>query len=236
MIEIHMIRRVPFRAPHFWLYFFMVAGGLWHILGIFRSLMSFSAGFVTLLIGILCVYFELRNSNFFRKKNFILWSIGTFLVSFLVEMIGVHTGKIFGIYMYGNELQPQIAQTPIAIGGAWLSVILGAKAVISFIYKKLQPTNAISQFLQYSIVESFFIALLMTIFDYGMEPAAVRLGYWAWAGIDIPLQNYVAWFILGWIFAFVGLRMKAFHSESASFSFHAYWAQILYFTLIRVFV
>ena len=33
-------------------------------------------------------------------------------------------------------------------------------------------------------------------FDWIMEPVAIRLDYWTWAGGGIPLQNYVAWFVL----------------------------------------
>jgi putative membrane protein len=48
----------------------------------------------------------------------------------------------------------------------------------------------------------------MTFFDYLMEPAAIKLGYWVWQGSVIPFQNYLAWFVLGLLFAFLFSTQK----------------------------
>ena len=50
--------------------------------------------------------------------------------------------------------------------------------------------------------------LACAAFDYLMEPVAVRLDYWQWAGGAIPLQNYAAWFAIA---ALAGL----FHPAAA---------------------
>jgi hypothetical protein len=40
------------------------------------------------------------------------------------------------------------------------------------------------------------------MFDWIMEPVAIRLDYWTWAGGDIPMQNYFAWFVIATVSAF----------------------------------
>jgi putative membrane protein len=39
--------------------------------------------------------------------------------------------------------------------------------------------------------------LLVAGFDAVMEPVAIRLGYWTWASVGVPLQNHAAWFVIG---------------------------------------
>jgi putative membrane protein len=36
----------------------------------------------------------------------------------------------------------------------------------------------------------------MTGFDFVMEPVAVKTGMWSWASDEVPLQNYLGWFIV----------------------------------------
>jgi putative membrane protein len=38
-------------------------------------------------------------------------------------------------------------------------------------------------------------AALLVILDFLIEPVAMRLDYWHWDGNEVPLQNYLCWFI-----------------------------------------
>jgi uncharacterized membrane protein len=55
-----------------------------------------------------------------------------------------------------------------------------------------------------------FHALLMVIFDWCMEPAAMKLGYWTWRDGNLLLRNYLAWFIWGFMLSYSGLRLVLF--------------------------
>jgi putative membrane protein len=82
------------------------------------------------------------------------------------------------------------------------------------------------------IIKIISVALLMTFFDFMMEPAAIKLGYWTWIEVEVPLQNYVAWFILGGLLAGLGYKMGLFKSKHPPLAVHIYFAQLIYFILI----
>ena len=39
-------------------------------------------------------------------------------------------------------------------------------------------------------------ALLMVLLDYLIEPVAIKLDFWSWGQESIPVQNYIAWFLV----------------------------------------
>ena len=97
-----------------------------------------------------------------------------------IEVVGVNTGWIFGAYSYGPTLGLQLAHTPLLIGGNWLLLVVAASAVVA---GWGLGGGARAQ----------AVALLLVGLDWLMEPVAVAMHMWAWAGGGIPLQNYVGW-------------------------------------------
>lgn len=114
------------------------------------------------------------------KMTLILTSIA--LIGFVAELIGVHTQWLFGHYWYGPVLGPKLLQTPLLIGINWLVLAYG-------VYVLLSPLNL-------GRLMPFAGALLMVAFDYVMEPVAVSLNMWQWAGDLIPLKNYLDWYLV----------------------------------------
>ena len=112
----------------------------------------------------------------------------------------------------------------LAIGFAWLGTLMASTAVIF----RLLP--GLSQ--QRPLWAALFPAVLMVLFDLFMEPVAVKLGYWHWAGDTIPLYNYVCWFVISYIFTLAALQLKIFSSRFPAVVFHAYFAQLGYFLLV----
>ncbi len=207
------------------LYVFLGLGGLWHILDVFQGVMSAIAGYIMILLAVLNVvkYYTLNEQKIDTGKYFIFVILVIF-GSFILEYVGVKTGIIFGIYDYGDELQPQINEVPIAIGFAWILVLLSSKAVLGSFFKSFYRMNF--------ILQSLLIGFYMTVFDVFMEPAAIALDYWNWASISAPLQNYIAWFLFGFIFALIGHFLKVLKYKDSSIAVHSFYAQILYFILI----
>jgi putative membrane protein len=75
-------------------------------------------------------------------------------------------------------------------------------------------------------------ALLATVFDWIMEPVAVKLGFWTWLGTgEIPLWNYVCWFGIS------ALLMAVFQACSFPkrnlFAVHLLIIQTLFFLILR---
>jgi putative membrane protein len=109
------------------------------------------------------------------------------LASYIVEVIGVKTGRIFGFYTYGTVLGPKLMQVPPMIGVIWLLLIYCTYVLSSHIKASL-------------MLQSILGAAFMTAFDVIMELAAKKLGFWSWTLGGIPIQNYLAWFTLSLLF------------------------------------
>lgn len=226
------------------LYFLLCAGGLWHVLGLFQSLMKILAAPLIITLAIMVFWQSARalagqsdpgqtqstrpGQAWFSTPmlRFYLWSAGVVVLSFFAEWLGVQTGWIFGDYRYENTLQPLLLGVPIAIGFAWLAMLLTTTAVAQRL--KLVRNRP-------SVVPALVVASLMVVFDAVMEPAAVYLRYWTWAGATIPLQNYVAWFILSFLFFVWGQHWRIFTQKFPNFVFQAFFAQLIYFGLITLY-
>jgi bisanhydrobacterioruberin hydratase len=120
------------------------------------------------------------------------------LSGLVVEMVGTHTGLIFGSYTYGNSLGLKILSTPLLIGVNWLVLVYCVHAIL--------PQERQKWFYP------FIGAALLVAFDYVMEPVAIATDMWSWAGESIPVKNYLAWYALALILLFVlrfaGIRYK----------------------------
>ncbi|MBL6658454.1 MAG: carotenoid biosynthesis protein [Flavobacteriales bacterium] len=150
----------------------------------------------------------------FYKVISILFALG-----FLVEVLGVNTGVLFGEYTYGATLGFKLLNTPLMIGVNWILLSLSTFAVCSYFLKKQLPIILLS-------------SLLMVLMDVLIEPIAITLDFWTWTAGDIPLQNYVMWF-------FISLIMNSIISYNRlkldyRVSFGLLLSQILFFTLLSL--
>jgi len=110
-----------------------------------------------------------------------------YISGFVIESIGVNTGIIFGEYIYGGTLGYQIFETPLIIGMNWLFLVY----VSSSLTEKINSGKFIS---------FLFPPVLMVVYDLVLEQVAPDLGMWNWKNEVIPLQNYIAWFVVAFLF------------------------------------
>jgi len=129
----------------------------------------------------------LYNAEGFDKK-YGTWLLVVMLAGFFVEVLGVKTGLIFGDYAYGEGLGLKWLDVPLIIGMNWGVLVFSTAALVH----KLQLAKPL---------KAAIAATLMVSYDLFLEPVAVRFDFWTWAGATIPLQNYIAW----WIIAFLML-------------------------------
>jgi putative membrane protein len=113
-----------------------------------------------------------------------------YISGFVIESVGVNTGLIFGEYIYGETLGYQIFETPLIIGMNWLFLVY----VSSSLSEKINSGKFISFLLP---------PVLMVVYDLVLEQVAPVLGMWSWNNEVIPLQNYIAWFVLAFLFVLV---------------------------------
>ncbi|MGD9900029.1 MAG: carotenoid biosynthesis protein [Calditrichaceae bacterium] len=217
------------------IYVLMIAGGLWHLLGWFQPVMQNSASLAMGLITLWIIYEYYRlyktrgKSKGDKKRDFfrlLSWTGSVFVLSLAIEEIGVSTGMLFGEYNYGEILRPFFINVPVAIGFSWVNLLLGSMAVVSVInpgYSRVNP-----------VLISIMIAVLMVAFDFLMEPAAVKLGYWEWEDNVIPVRNYLSWFVFGFLFAWSASGTGILKRGIPGITMHAWFAQLAYFFIVTL--
>lgn len=115
------------------------------------------------------------------KGLFYLTLLLTALAGYFIEVAGVKTGWIFGHYHYGSALGYKLLSTPLLIGVNWALLIYATNQWVRFENK---------------YVTIIVAALLMVGLDFFIEQSAARFDFWYWRGARIPLQNYIAWFLI----------------------------------------
>ena len=121
------------------------------------------------------------------KKKLIPFAIAIVVLGYIIEAVGVKTGIIFGDYSYGKSLGPKVFGTPLIIGWNWIMLIYCSTIIV---------TGFTSN--RYFI--SFLATVLMVVFDMVLEGPAGILDMWNWDWANVPIQNFIAWFITSWIF------------------------------------
>jgi uncharacterized membrane protein len=202
------------------LYGLMLFGGIWQITGLLSDIMRWMAGPLLIVVGLWSALDYFKNDDKSRWFYTAIWVLFIVIIAMVLEYIGSKTGVIFGKYAYSTVLQPQILGVPVAIGAAWLLLVLAANSLGTVLFPKWHDYN--------DLVRSVFIAATMTAFDVVLEQAAIRLNYWQWFGDSIPLQNYLAWFIIAFFMALSGFNTKILDLAQSRTTWHFYTAQLLY--------
>jgi len=121
-----------------------------------------------------------------ESKPLKVWFIIVAVFTHVVEVIGVATGFVFGSYQYGTVLGFQIGGVPIVIGLQWALIAMG----LSYICFPIT---------QNKYVRAFLVSVLAVVFDFVLEIAAIKLGFWSWSAVQVPILNYIAWFAIAFI-------------------------------------
>lgn len=106
-----------------------------------------------------------------------------YLIGFGIEVIGVNTKLIFGPYTYGSGLGIKLLETPLIIGVNWLLLVYAANSVIE-------------RFVSNRFIVILLAGLALVAYDLILEQAAPLIAMWSWQNNTVPLQNYLAWFVL----------------------------------------
>jgi uncharacterized membrane protein len=120
------------------------------------------------------------------RPSFVFFAFTAIGVGYGVEVVGVHTGLIFGHYAYGNGLGPRLWGVPPIIGLNWLMLAYCCGSVSE---QWRVPVG----------LKALLAATMMVTLDFFIEPVAIQLDFWSWYGQPIPLQNYVAWWVISLI-------------------------------------
>jgi bisanhydrobacterioruberin hydratase len=161
-----------------------------------------------------------NHSNWNSKAVVIFISVA--ILGFIIEMIGVNTGMLFGEYTYGKTLGWGILNTPFMIGVNWLILVYGTS---NFVLTLFSTKNVL--FL------SIISATIMVSLDYLIEPVAIQLDMWSWADVVIPTQNYIAWWFLAFGLNFMMIK-TIIQTQLNNVASVALGIQFLFFILLNI--
>jgi len=169
----------------------------------------------TLVLVSLAVFYHHKEWNI--KTIAVLASI--FILSIVIEIVGVATGNIFGIYSYGKGLGFKIVDVPVIIGLNWVFLTYASNGIISKYTSKKIPI-------------AVGAASLMVLYDILLEKAAPLMDMWVFSKNDPPINNYVVWFLLALIFNLAIQKFKVdTHNRPARWLF---FVQFGFFTILVI--
>ena len=170
-----------------------------------------------IMLSLLSVLYFVKPYTF--KKVLIFLIIAVF--GFFIEVIGVNTQKIFGSYTYGKTLGLSLFNTPLLIGINWLFLVYASASVME-------------RYTLNSKLKILLASLIMLAYDVVLEPVAIKTDMWYWMNSIIPLQNYIAWFVIA-IILHSFLRWSRIDTKNPV----APWVllcQFLFFLALRIFL
>lgn len=132
------------------------------------------------------------------NKAFLGFAALVLLTGFMVEVIGIHTGLLFGHYRYGQALGPKLWDVPLLIAGNWLLLVYMTGVSVQ--------TLAVPWW-----GRALLAAGLMVLLDLLIEPVAAVLDLWTWQGYRIPASNYWGWLGLGLLLQLCWQRTRIGH-------------------------
>jgi len=212
---------------------------LFHTIGVMGILFVNNDFFVrSTPINLLLSFFLLIWTQKEKNYAFYIFISIVFITGFAAELIGVNTGLLFGNYNYGNALGVKWQQTPLIIGINWIIIIYCCGVSVTTLLAKIiranmepmpQPSNTLKAL---SVITDG--ATLAVIFDWLMEPVAIKLNFWQWEDNNIPVYNYACWFF------FSLLLLLLFHvcrfNKQNKFAVNLLLIQFLFFLILRTFL
>lgn len=195
--------------------FFIILFHFSGLIGIQSSYREWFLSFTTLNL-LLCTGLLFWNQENIQKKS-ILSFIVIFILGLIIEIIGVKTGQVFGVYKYGNTFGYKFMDVPFIIGLNWVSLCFSAVMLLKSLKINLILKSALTAFIPLSI-------------DYFIEQVCEKLDFWYWENSVIPIQNFVSWYIFSFIFSIV-FELTTQNSIN-KFSPYFLFVQLLFFVIL----
>ena len=154
------------------------------------------------------------------ERNAAFWQfcLAVGLLGYTAEVVGVHTGALFGHYAYGDTLGPKWLDVPPLIALSWVTT-----TYLAGVLARRLPLGELAR--------TLVAAVLMVGFDLCLELPAGRYDFWHWTGGVIPFRNFRDWFILACLAQLLFNRAR-FAKTNALVPF-LYAVQLLFFFVLE---
>jgi len=190
---------------------------IFHIVGFLLFVYEPSALRISYVNLLLCGTLVFLSESKFMKILPVFLVI--FIAGFLLELTGTKTGLLFGDYHYGTALGTSYYDVPVIIGLNWFCIVLAACNVI----RKISASTA---------VQSVLAGILATLLDFLIEPVAMRYDFWSWAGNEVPVYNYLCWFLFSTLFSYLYLKHTSGKNTTAFYLFFIWTAFFVSLNLV----
>lgn len=213
---------------------------LFHLIGL-TGLLFFDKTFFlqSTSINLLLMFALLLWTQQEKNKYFYIFLLACFSIGIAAEMIGINTKILFGDYTYGNVLGFKVMNVPLLIGINWFIIIYCSGISIHTLLMKAINRISTDTGKKPMVLKALSViidgATLAVLFDWLMEPVAVKLGYWTWNGDgSIPFYNYICWFLVS-ILLLTVFHFAKFNKQN-KFAVNLFLIQLMFFLILRTFL
>ena len=222
---------------------YQIATGIaifFHAIGLVGILFSENNFFIqSTPFNLLLSYFLLVWTHPEKNKSFYFFIGIVFIVGFLSEVVGVNSGLLFGEYHYSKILGIQLFQVPILIAVNWFIIIycsgIGTHVLLNKVINRVVKDYNEPSLKLKAMSVIFDGASLAVLFDWLMEPVAIKLGFWTWGGDgSVPFYNYFCWLLIS-ILLLTIFNFFNFRKEN-KFAVNLLLTQALFFLILRTFL
>lgn len=156
----------------------------------------------------------LHGRKYFGQRNMLIMLGIIFVVGFLGEWLGVHTGRVFGDYFYNSNPKVNgflISGVPPLVTMSYASMGYTCYMLARII---LGAYGKISGWLMAGV--TVLAAMFMTVWDLSFDPTSSVVNHiWTWerggAYFGEPFRNFTGWFLVtGTFFLLIGLYLHFF--------------------------
>ena len=155
------------------------------------------------------------------KRKFLIAFFSIAFLGFIIEVIGVKTGLVFGKYSYGDGLGFKLLNVPLIISINWAMLIFAGIRIVSGIFAN-------------KIISLLAAAVLVTLIDLLIEQVAPKLDFWQFEGGFPGLHNYLGW--IGVAFFTSYFFYPTIIKGNRSVSLIILILQIIFFTSLYLFI
>jgi beta-carotene 3-hydroxylase len=193
---------------------------IFHIVGLFGLSGENALQFALLTpMNLLLSAFLLGLHHGSFSLRFLLVALTVYIAGVAVECFGTNTGLLFGEYRYGAALGFKLWNTPLMIGVNWLLLVYCVSVMVQRLNLAFTAKTALG-------------AALMTGLDFIIEPIAMRYDFWQWKNDVVPLQNYIAWFLVA--LPLVALMLKSGKPPRNKMAPALFVTQTAFFSLLHL--
>jgi bisanhydrobacterioruberin hydratase len=180
---------------------------------------AFFSPFTPFTLLFTCFVFLMHQPLSDKKYISAFFSIA--VLGYIVELIGIKTGLLFGNYSYGNGLGFKLFDVPLIISINWAMLICAGIVTVSKVFS--------NKFIVISVT-----ALVVTFIDLIIEQVAQKLDFWQFEGGLAGLHNYLGW--IGVVFFTSFIFYPSIIKGNSKVSSIVLILQIIFFTTLFIFI